>query len=112
MADLEKNLLDLLANSTGNILENIELINNLNETKVKSVEIQKSLEDSKQLQQDLDEQRNVYRPLANKGAYLFIQINDLQKLNNIYRFSLAHFIRLFQKSINVEQSIRSIEEKL
>ena len=39
MAELEKNLLDLLANSQGNILENMNLINNLNETKVKSLEI-------------------------------------------------------------------------
>ena len=89
MESLESNLLTLLANSKGNILENEELISNLNETKVKSVKIQESLDISKALQEDLDQQRNAYRPLAMKAASLFININELQKINSMYHFSLA-----------------------
>ena len=43
MSELEKNLLESLASSKGNILENIELIKNLNETKIRSNEIKDSL---------------------------------------------------------------------
>jgi dynein heavy chain 2 len=44
LAELEKSLLDSLASSKGNILENLELISNLNETKIRSIEIKNSLE--------------------------------------------------------------------
>ena len=43
MAEVEKNLLDSLASSKGNILENFELIKNLNDTKIRSNEIIESL---------------------------------------------------------------------
>jgi len=39
------------------------------------------------LQISLDEQRNVYRPLASQGALMFLLLNDMNKLNNMYRFS-------------------------
>jgi len=54
LADYEKQLLTELANSTGNILENHSLINSLNQTKIQSNQIQKSLEESKNLQVSLD----------------------------------------------------------
>ena len=41
--------MDQLAQSQGNILENIELIQHLNETKIKSLEIKKSLKESHML---------------------------------------------------------------
>lgn len=63
-----------LASSTGNILENTALLDSLNQTKSKSQIISKSLEESSQLQQNLDQQREVYRNLAQKGASLFILI--------------------------------------
>lgn len=50
LADLEKTLLDELANSTGNILENRILIESLNQTKSKSSIIAKSLKESGELQ--------------------------------------------------------------
>ena len=50
LADLERNLLESLAASTGNILENLKLIENLNETKSNSSKIKESLEQSQELQ--------------------------------------------------------------
>lgn len=47
LADFEKQLLTELANSTGNILENKTLIDSLNQTKIQSSQIEKSLSESK-----------------------------------------------------------------
>ncbi len=91
MNALEQNLLEQLASSRGNLLENEALIASLNETKQKSLRIKESLEKSKALQEDLDQQRNAYRPLAQKAAALFISINDLQKISGMYRFSLEQY---------------------
>lgn len=43
-----------LANSQGNILENKQLIDNLNQTKAQSSQIESALQESKQLQVSLD----------------------------------------------------------
>ncbi|KAJ4457358.1 putative Cytoplasmic dynein 2 heavy chain 1 [Paratrimastix pyriformis] len=64
LAALERNLLLQLASTTGNILENKELVASLNETKAKSQTITASLAESAALQRDLDQQRDVYRPYA------------------------------------------------
>ena len=47
-------LLDELANSEGNILENKALIDSLNQTKQQSTQIEAALEESKKLQLSLD----------------------------------------------------------
>jgi len=54
---LQKMLLEELANSQGSILENKTLIESLNQTKLKSIKIQASLEESAQLQHDIEEKR-------------------------------------------------------
>ena len=49
------------------------------------------------LQVTLDEQREVYRPLAARGSALFFLIQDLQGLNHMYRFSLSVFLGLVKQ---------------
>ncbi|CAF3596551.1 unnamed protein product, partial [Rotaria sordida] len=99
LAKLEDQLLEDLANATGNILENKELLQSLNSTKEKSATITNSLEESVKLSEDLDKERNDYLPLAKHGSKLFFVISDLAKLNNMYQFSLAAFLRLFQRNL-------------
>jgi dynein heavy chain 2, cytosolic len=105
-------LLDELASSEGNILENKALINSLNQTKQQSTQIESALEESKKLQLSLDQQRNVYKSFANIGSNLFMVIGDLIKINNMYQFSLAAFIKLFKRALETKPQAGSIEEKL
>ena len=49
------------------------------------------------VQNTLSEQREVYRPLAARGASIFFVMTDLQTLNTMYHFSLAMFLSLFAK---------------
>ncbi|KXZ45909.1 DHC7 protein [Gonium pectorale] len=100
LADLEKNLLQTLATSTGNILENKELLDKLNETKTKSATVEKALVESKSLQASLDQQREVYRPIAARGSVMYFLLADLQALNQMYTFSLNVFLNLFKKALN------------
>jgi dynein heavy chain 2 len=77
-------LLEELANSEGNILENKTLIDSLNQTKLQSSQIEAALTESKNLQLSLDQQRNVYRDFAFIGSNLFMVFGDLIKMNNMY----------------------------
>ena len=111
LADLEKKLLQELVASKGNILENKQLIINLEENKKSSNGIQQSLVTSSEVQLSLDNQRKVYQPLALVGAKLFLLIQDLKKLNNMYRFSLEYFVKLFKDCL-MQKGYSSREKRL
>eukprot|EP01035_Chromulina_nebulosa_P017589 gene17589-23159_t len=64
LANLEKDLLQSLAVSEGNLLENTTLIESLSKTKQKAGEIEEALKQSNEASVKLDQQREVYRPLA------------------------------------------------
>ncbi|XP_009895076.2 cytoplasmic dynein 2 heavy chain 1 [Dryobates pubescens] len=112
LAKLEESLLETLATSQGNILENKELIESLNQTKASSALIQESLAESHRLQSFLDKERDAYLPLAESASKMYFVISDLAKINNMYRFSLAAFLRLFQRALQSEQDSSNTEERI
>ncbi|XP_071126281.1 cytoplasmic dynein 2 heavy chain 1-like isoform X2 [Mytilus edulis] len=103
LAKMEESLLEELASAKGNILENKELLDSLNKTKASSITIADSLSESVRLQASLDQERNTYLPLAESGSKLYFVISDLAKINNMYRFSLAAFLRLFNRALTAKQ---------
>jgi dynein heavy chain 2 len=78
------------------------LIDSLEQTKIQSSQIEKALNDQKVLANDLDQQRNVYRNFAYTGSNLFMVIGELIKINNMYQFSLASFVKLFKRSLETK----------
>ncbi|MBZ3869929.1 Cytoplasmic dynein 2 heavy chain 1 [Sciurus carolinensis] len=104
LAKLEESLLETLATSQGNILENKDLIVSLNKTKASSALIQDSLKESYKLQISLDQERDAYLPLAESASKMYFIISDLSKINNMYHFSLAAFLRLFQRALQNKQA--------
>lgn len=112
LEDLEESLLQELAMAEGNILENKVLLESLNLTKTKSLTIAEALTESQKLQTSLDRERNSYLPLATYGSDLFFVISDLCKLNNMYRFSLASFLRLFERALQNKQDSGNTELRI
>jgi len=113
LADLEDKLLtQLVSSGKENILENKALVESLNETKAKSMTIEESIRQSRELQDNLDIQRAAYKPFAEIGSTLFMVISDLQKLNNMYQFSLMSFIKLFKKALDSKPDVDNVEKKL
>eukprot|EP00117_Sycon_ciliatum_P036543 scpid1236/ scgid27488/ Cytoplasmic dynein 2 heavy chain 1; Dynein heavy chain isotype 1B len=102
LADLEESLLQELATAEGNILENHALLDSLNKTKANSTVIQEALKESSRIQVSLDQERDAFLPLAKMASTLFFVISDLYKLNNMYRFSLASFLRLFERTLSTK----------
>uniref|UniRef100_T1IHY1 Cytoplasmic dynein 2 heavy chain 1 n=1 Tax=Strigamia maritima TaxID=126957 RepID=T1IHY1_STRMM len=103
LMQLEDSLLEQLANATGNILENKDLLSSLNKTKSSSSTITQALEESRSLQKSLQIEKDAYSSLAEFGSKLYFVIRDVSKLNHMYRFSLASFLSLFQQALQYEQ---------
>ena len=100
LSTLEKQLLQQLASSEGNILENKALLASLTDTKTKSLTINQSLTQSQELQGKLDQEREVFRPFAVAGSTVYFMTLDLRIVNHMYQFSLPIFLHLFGKTLD------------
>lgn len=99
LLDLERLLLQQLATSKGDLLENESLITSLNETKIKASSIQSSLEGLSSLQALLSIQSSHYEPLAQLWSSLFFALKKLVILNPMYHSSLPSFMQLIDKAL-------------
>ena len=96
LAGLEAELIQALASSTGNILENTALIESLTKTKLKSAEIERALEASAEASEELDRQRNVYRPFAQAGSMIYFLIQDLRRCVCLYAcMHVCMYVRMY-----------------
>lgn len=77
-----------MANAKGDILEDIELIENLEYSKKISVEIAEKVEVAKVTEAKINETSELYRSAASRGALVYFLLSDLSKVHSFYKFSL------------------------
>ncbi|XP_013399815.1 dynein heavy chain 10, axonemal-like [Lingula anatina] len=99
LKDLEDALLRELATSTGNMLDNTDLIQTLEETKAKASEVAEKLKLGAKTAIDIDKLRDGYRPAAKRGAILFFILAEMASINTMYQYSLAAYLDVFQFSL-------------
>lgn len=95
----EDNLLYRLSSAQGNILEDVELVLNLETTKKTATEIALKVEEAKSTSVKIDEAREQYRPCAARASLLYFILNDLNRINAIYQFSLEAFSVVFKDAL-------------
>lgn len=100
LMDLENELLRLLNETRGSLLEDAELFNTLQTSKATSIAVQKSLEVSETTEVAIDAAREGYRPCATRAAILFFVLNDMGRIDPMYQFALDAYIFLFIQSID------------
>jgi len=101
LSNLEEDLLQRLANAQGDILDDIELVENLEKSKMLSVEISEKVAIAKETQAAIYEASEAYRPAANRGALVFFLMNELFMIHSFYRFSLDSFIIVVKRAIDI-----------
>ncbi|KEG12669.1 dynein heavy chain [Trypanosoma grayi] len=95
----EDGLLYELTNATGDILENVALIENLENTKKKAKEINISFAQAVATQKDIAQSRLTYTKVAVRGSLLFFQIDQLWRIDHMYQYSLEAFMVVFNKAL-------------
>ncbi|KAJ3021047.1 UNVERIFIED_CONTAM: Dynein heavy chain 6, axonemal [Siphonaria sp. JEL0065] len=99
LKDIEEKILRLLFNSQGNILDDEELINTLNQSKVTSAAIKERVHQAEQTEIEINVAREKYRPVAIRGSVLYFVIANLAEMDPMYQFSLKYFKNLFNQCI-------------
>lgn len=100
---LDKNLLDRLANSKGNLLDDTELMDVLNNTKNQAKEVAAKLADAEIKTKEINEKREQYRPVAVRGSALYFTMIEVSLVNWMYNSSLEQFLKLFMESIELSE---------
>eukprot|EP00471_Norrisiella_sphaerica_P006901 CAMPEP_0184484204 /NCGR_PEP_ID=MMETSP0113_2-20130426/5915_1 /TAXON_ID=91329 /ORGANISM="Norrisiella sphaerica, Strain BC52" /LENGTH=4710 /DNA_ID=CAMNT_0026865073 /DNA_START=240 /DNA_END=14372 /DNA_ORIENTATION=+ len=95
LQNLDKTLLDKLANSKGNLLDDVELIRVLRKTKSKAKEVNEQIVASTQTQKTISEKRELYRPVACRGSIVYFTLVDTTSFNPMYQNSLSQFLVWF-----------------
>ena len=100
---IEDDILSSLANSETNILDDKDLIQKLDESKIISAEIQNTMKENEIAQVVIEETRNRYQVIADRGALLYFVIQDLSNIDPMYQYSLTYFINLFNNIIEISE---------
>ena len=101
LKSLEDELLYRLSSSQGDILEDIELIEGLERAKVTANEIAQKQAVAKETEATITQARKAYVPVAVRGALTYFLIDQLWVLDHMYRFSMANFVTIFKKGMDV-----------
>lgn len=100
LKDLETELLFKLTNAKGDILDDIELIENLEKSKLISVEVAQKVEIAKVTEVKINESSEAYRQAASRGALFYFLLCDLAKIHSFYKYSLESFIVVINRAID------------
>lgn len=112
LQELEDLILYMLSNSTGNILDDHKLIETLATSKVKSAEITLKVQEAEKTEKQIDESRNMYRPVAYRGSILYFCIADLGSIDPMYQYSLQWFRSLFVQAIRLSPPAEDIQLRI
>jgi dynein heavy chain len=112
LKELEDKILKLLAESTGNILDDVVLIKVLDESTKKGAEVKQAQAEAKIVEEEIDKSRAGYVPVAQRGAVLFFCITDLAKVDPMYQYSLTWFSQLFEMALNEAEPSDDLEQRI
>ena len=96
---LEDDLLLRLSSAGDDILSDSALVENLEHTKKTAAEIETKVSEAKKTSYEIDKARELYRPAAARASVLYFILNDLNKINPMYQFSLKAFSVVFDVAI-------------
>ncbi|PHH59003.1 hypothetical protein CDD81_3954 [Ophiocordyceps australis] len=95
LRQLEKQLLQALNESRGNILDDDKVIETLETLKTEAAEISAKMSNTEGVMAEVDEITQQYAIIASSCSAVFAILDQLHFLNHFYRFSLHYFLDIF-----------------
>lgn len=109
---LQSKILKELADANPDtILDNTVLIENLEVSKSRSQTIKVALEEAEQVEVVINQTRNFYRTVAERGSILYFAITDMASINEMYQNSLQYVKKLFNEAISSVKKVKSSDDE-
>lgn len=99
MLELEQNLLFKLTTIQGSLLDDESVIVVLNTTKTTANEVKEKLQIAKETEIKINNAREEFRPVANRGSVLYFLVTSMAMVNVMYQTSLVQFLERFDLSM-------------
>lgn len=112
LQNLEDSLLLEIATNKGNMLDNLELVETLENTKMSADEVTKKLYLGEVTAADVNKLRDRYRPVAKRGAILFFVLADMATVNSMYQYSLISYVKVFSYSLKKALPDPTLKQRL
>lgn len=109
---LEDNILKTLSNSQGDILDDKNAIQILDDSKVLSQELKLKQIEAVETEKTIDSFRYNYRPVACHSTVLYYTVIDLSNINPLYQYSLQWYMNLFVQSIESANKSKDLSRRL
>ncbi|OHS95209.1 Dynein heavy chain family protein [Tritrichomonas foetus] len=100
MQNLEDDLLNRLSKPGANLIEDTDLMNTLDKSKVMSAELTERVQKAIETGQEISQHREAYRRVAGRAALLYFILVDLAKIDHMYQFSLSSFVTVFTAAMD------------
>ena len=104
-----KNLSD---SSEDTILDDTDLIETLEDSKVKAKLIKEKIEEAVEIEAMINNTRNSYTAVALRGSILYFVIADLAGIDPMYQYSLKYVKNLFVDAIQHSEKNDDLEKRL
>lgn len=112
IGELEDRILFLLANAKGSLLDDPQLLDTLNSSKITSTEVNEQLAVAVTTEKEIDEAREGYRVAAKRAAILFFVLNDIEAIDPMYQFALDAYKQLYDLSIKKSLKSNQLETRI
>ncbi len=111
--DIEDRILYLLENCKGNILDDVEIIETLDQAKITSNDIAEKMKEAAITEKEIDEQRANYKPLADHATTLFFTLTKIEEEGNgDLRVEKSNLRQMVQRIILVSLTTNRVLIKL
>ncbi|KAL2088081.1 hypothetical protein ACEWY4_016909 [Coilia grayii] len=112
LKQLEDELLTRLSAADSNFLGDTVLVEKLETTKHTAAEIEMKVLEARVNEVKINEAREHYRPVAARASLLYFIMNDLNKINPMYQFSLKAFNVVFYKAVEVAEVCEDVKSRV
>jgi dynein heavy chain len=112
LKEIEDQILKVLSESQGNILDDQSAIDILSSSKRISDEIAKKQKVAEETTKHLDATREGYKPVAYRSSILFFSIAAMANIDPMYQYSLAWYVSLFIRAIEDAEASDNLEKRM
>ncbi|EGD79180.1 outer dynein arm heavy chain beta [Salpingoeca rosetta] len=112
LKELEDALLARLSSAEGDFLQDEALVVGLEDTKKTAEEIAEKVKEAKVTEEEINRNRELYRPAAARAALLYFIINELDKIHPMYQISLKAFKVVFAHAISISEPAEEVKARV
>ena len=110
--EVEEKILDMLKSTSGNILDDETLIEQLDRAKSTSESVAAQLEEAELTAAKIEKARSAYRSVATRGSVLYFAMSKMSGLNPMYHNSLGFFRDLFGFVMKGTVAQKALDDRL